>query len=128
MRQVTAAVIVEDGRILLARRGPHEKLAGLWELPGGKIDPGETPQQCLERELMEELSMTAEAGPLLARTVYTYDHGEFEMLALQTKRRSAYILTVHDEAGWFSDSDLESLPIAPADLELLDALRRLALI
>jgi len=56
LRQVTAAVIIEDGLLFLARRGPVERLSGLWELPGGKLEPGETLQQCLERELLEELA------------------------------------------------------------------------
>lgn len=119
MRQVTAAVIIEDGLLFLARRGPAEKLAGFWELPGGKVEQGESLQQCLERELMEELEMDAVAGNVLASTTYTYDHGSFEMTAISVTRRSDYSLAVHDLARWVSRGDLQGLDVAPADVALL---------
>lgn len=124
MRQVTAAVIIEDGLLLLARRGPEEKLAGLWELPGGKLEPGETVQQCLERELLEELAMASEAGAVLARTTHVYEHGSFEMLALSVTRLSDYQPTVHDLVRWVSRNDLCALELAPADVALIAELQR----
>lgn len=124
MRQVTAAVIIEDGKLLLARRAPDEKLAGMWELPGGKTEAGETPQECLRRELIEELSMTAEVGAVIATTVYHYDHGAFEMLALEVVRTSDFSLSVHDEARWVSLAEADLLPLAPADVELLRKIRQ----
>lgn len=123
MKQVTAAVIIEDGRLLITRRPPGDPLAGLWELPGGKIECGETPQQCLKRELAEELSMTAEIGEIVARTVYHYDHGSFEMLALETTRTSEFELLVHDEFAWVPLTQLAEYPLAPADVELVEQLR-----
>lgn len=124
LRQVAAAVIIERGLLLLARRGPAEKLAGFWELPGGKLEPGETPQRCLERELFEELGMQAVAGDVLARTSHQYDHGTFEMLALSTVRLSDYRATVHDAISWVTRDEVSGLRVAPADVELLDALMR----
>lgn len=124
MRQVTAAVIIEDGLLFLARRGPTEKLPGLWELPGGKLEPGETPQQCLERELLEELAMASEAGIILARTNHVYEHGNFEMLALSVTRLSGYKPTVHDLVRWVPRDDLHTLDIAPADIVLIAELQR----
>lgn len=125
MRQVTAAVIIEDGRLLLARRAPGEKLAGLWELPGGKIEEGETPQACLRRELIEELSMASEIGEILATTVYHYDHGSFELLAIEALRMTDFRLTVHDEVRLVSSAELESLRVVPADVELISQLKAL---
>lgn len=122
MKQVTAAVIIEDGRLLVTRRPPGDPLAGLWELPGGKIEPGETPQQCLTRELAEELSMTAEIGDIVARTVYHYDHGSFEMLALKATRLSEFELRVHDDFAWVPLPQLGEYPLAPADVELVGQL------
>lgn len=119
MRQVTAAVIIEDRKLLLARRAPGEKLAGMWELPGGKVEPGETPQECLRRELLEELSMTAEVGEIIATTVYHYDHGSFEMLALETRRSSDLELTVHDDVRMVGRAEMNTLTLAPADIELV---------
>lgn len=124
MRQVTAAVIIEEDLLFLARRGPTEKLPGLWELPGGKLELGETLQQCLERELLEELAMATEAGDVLARTTHVYEHGSFEMLALSVTRLSDYEPTVHDLVRWVSRDELHTLEIAPADIELIAELRR----
>lgn len=123
MRQVAAAVIVEDSRIFLARRSPDDPLAGLWELPGGKIELGETPQECLERELREELEMTASAGAILARATYQYDHGSFELLAIETARQSAFVLRVHDQCAWVAWDDLVRYELAPADILLVEQLR-----
>lgn len=122
MKQVAAAVIIENGKLLLARRAPGEKLAGYWELPGGKLEPGETPQQCLERELLEELEMAATAGDVLARTLHHYEHGSFEMLAVSATRQSGYATSVHDEVRWVSREELPALQLAPADVGLIAAL------
>jgi 8-oxo-dGTP diphosphatase len=119
MRRVTAAVIVESGRLFLVRRGPAESLAGCWELPGGKVEPDETIPDCLMRELREELAMTAEVGSELARTAYHYEHGSFEMIALETTRTSEFQLSVHDAHMWASRADLASIRLAPADVELI---------
>ena len=123
MRQVTAAVIIEDRRLFLARRPPGDPLAGLWELPGGKIEPGETPQACLVRELQEELEMTATAGIVVAQAVYHYEHGSFEMLAIEATRLSAFQLQVHDQCAWVSLADIADYELAPADVLLVEQLR-----
>jgi 8-oxo-dGTP diphosphatase len=60
MVRVTAAVIEREGQVLIARRGEGRALAGKWEFPGGKIEPGETPEQCLVREVREEFGIEAE--------------------------------------------------------------------
>lgn len=125
MRQVTAAVIIEGGKLLLARRAPGQSLAGMWELPGGKVEPGETPQECLRRELLEELSMTAEIGEVITSTVYHYDHGSFEVLAIDARRTSGFQLSVHDEARLIGRSELEILALAPADVTLVARLAEL---
>ncbi|QNG21191.1 (deoxy)nucleoside triphosphate pyrophosphohydrolase [Rhodococcus triatomae] len=61
-REVVAAALIVDGRLLLARRGHPPELAGQWELPGGKVEPGEQPRAALRRELREELGVEADAG------------------------------------------------------------------
>ena len=119
MKQVTAAVIIEEGRLLLTRRPPGDPLAGLWELPGGKIEAGETPAECLKRELTEELDMRALIGDVAATTTYTYDHGSFEMIALLATRLSDYELRVHDASVWVSRDEIASIQLAPADIALV---------
>lgn len=122
MRQVTAAVIIERGRLFLVRRAAGESLAGYWELPGGKMEDGESLRACLQRELAEELAMTATVGQELARTVYHYEHGSFEMVALRTERHGGFELSVHDAHVWVSAEDAAELQLAPADIELIDQL------
>lgn len=119
MRVVTAAVVIEGGRLFLARRPPGDALAGMWELPGGKVEPGESPEECLARELLEELQMESVVGELRARTEYHYDHGAFEMLAFAVERRSEFSLLAHDLSTWAAREDLETLRLAPADVNLV---------
>jgi 8-oxo-dGTP diphosphatase len=120
VRRVTAAVIVEGGRLFLARRPAGDPLAGLWELPGGKIEADETPQECLERELNEELGMAATAGRILAQTTYHYEHGSFELLAIETTRRSGFELRAHDSYAWVGLESLREYELAPADVLLIE--------
>lgn len=119
MRVVAAAVIIEDGRLFLARRPPSDNLAGLWELPGGKVEEGETPQECLVRELREELAMEAEVGVVLAETECEYAHGSFRVVALRTTRLSDYTLLAHDQAAWLRCAEISECALAPADAELV---------
>jgi 8-oxo-dGTP diphosphatase len=121
-RVVTAAVVIENGRLLLTRRPPGDKLAGLWELPGGKVEAGESPQECLKRELLEELAMRAGIGEVLARTTYEYDHGCFSMIALRATRLSEFKLLAHDAFAWVGADELKGYDLAPADVELVDCL------
>ena len=75
MKLVTAAVIIEIGKTLLTRRKSRENLQGFWEFPGGKIEENETPQECLEREIFEELGVQSEAGKILCKSIYEFEHG-----------------------------------------------------
>lgn len=69
---VTAAVIVKESAVFAAKRSPGKHLAGHWEFPGGKIEPGETPEQCLKRELKEELTIESEIGEFVAESIFDY--------------------------------------------------------
>ncbi|GAB6157839.1 hypothetical protein JCM39194_10390 [Desulfotomaculum varum] len=62
MKEVTAAIIINDGKVLIAKRAENQKLAGKWEFPGGKIESGETPEECLIREINEELGINIEVN------------------------------------------------------------------
>jgi 8-oxo-dGTP diphosphatase len=72
--EVVAAVILHNGRILLTQRSHPPKLAGFWEFPGGKCEPGEKPAQSLERELFEELGIKVQVGPLLFTSHYPHNN------------------------------------------------------
>ncbi len=69
MKIVTAAIIFHNNTVLLTRRNNGQKLEGYWEFPGGKIEQGETPQICLERELYEELGVEATAGKIIGESI-----------------------------------------------------------
>jgi 8-oxo-dGTP diphosphatase len=126
MKQVVCAVITRaSGHVLLARRAAGQHLEGMWELPGGKVEPGESLATALERELEEELGLLAAAGDEIARTVYHYDRGSIELIALATRVANEISkMTVHDRVDWFAPGDMSELAIAPADMPLLDAIFR----
>lgn len=75
MKYVAAALAIRDERILLTRRAPGQQLEGLWEFPGGKQEPDETIQQCIEREIWEELSLSCTAKQVFAVSIYQYEGG-----------------------------------------------------
>ena len=119
MKQVTAAIIIEDGKILITRRGPNEKLPGYWEFPGGKQEDSESLQECLGRELKEELNVSVIVGEERFRSEYHYSHGSFELIALEATIISGEIeLSVHDAAEWVPIIDLDGYKLAPADLPI----------
>jgi 8-oxo-dGTP diphosphatase len=123
MNDVTAAVIFDGERVLITRRSAGEKLAGLWEFPGGKVRDGETPQECLERELLEELGLTVRAGEIVAESEYRYEHGAFRILAMPTRiLRGKIRLTVHDRFEWVPLADLLRYRLAPADIPIAEKL------
>ena len=69
MKQVTAAIILKDNKVLIAQRSPDDKLANKWEFPGGKIEHGESPQECLKREIREELDFEIEVLDFFAESI-----------------------------------------------------------
>ena len=79
---VAAAILVEDGRVLLSQRKAGTHLAGAWEFPGGKVEPGEDPRAALERELREELGIEARVGEIVDVTFHRYPDAEKAVLLL----------------------------------------------
>ena len=120
---MTAAIIEKEGKVLIARRSPHSKLAGQWEFPGGKVEEGETPQECLVRELFEELNIQAEVGAHFCSSDYHYEHGSFRIEAFYVDWISGVIsLTDHDKFEWVEARDLESYELLPADIPIAQLL------
>jgi 8-oxo-dGTP diphosphatase len=119
--RVVGAVIVEDGEILCAQRGPAGSLAGLWEFPGGKIEPGETPQGALEREIAEELQCQVVVGAEVTTTRHEY---EFAIVTLTTFYcvlvDGTPNLTEHADVRWLPPHSLDTLDWAPADVPAVD--------
>ena len=124
MKIVTAGVIKDDsGAILLVRRGPHESLSGYWEFPGGKVDGHESEEECLRRELKEELAIEVEIGRFIGESHYVYDHGEFLLKAFEVSVTGGKpCLSVHDELAWVEPVKFENYQLTPADIPIAHSL------
>jgi len=108
LRQVVAAVIEKDGKILVARRKPGLVASGLWEFPGGKLEKGETAEKCLERELEEELGVSTRVGDLLCSVPFSGTLTAFELLVFRTELLSeSFKLTDHDELRWLEPAEMD---------------------
>ena len=122
---VACALIDTDGRVLVAQRPEGKHLAGLWEFPGGKIEPGETPERSLIRELREELGIDTEASCLAPLTFASHAYEDFHLLMLlYVCRRWKGTARPIEAAGlrWVRPRDLRELPMPPADLPLIPPL------
>lgn len=121
---VVGAVIVKDGDILCAQRGSGA-LAGMWEFPGGKIEPDETPRDALIREIDEELHCTVVVGDEVTTTTHEYDFG---IITLTTFRcdlvEGTPVLTEHAAVRWLAPAKLSELEWAPADVPAVELLQR----
>ncbi len=126
---VAAVVLVDaDGRVLLARRPEGKAMAGLWEFPGGKIDPGETPEAALIRELAEELGIDVAASCLAPFTFASHAYPEFHLLMpLYVCRKWTGIPTAREgqRLAWVRPARLAEYPMPPADKPLVAMLRDL---
>lgn len=124
MRQVTAAVIERGGRILLAQR-KGGALAGKWEFPGGKLEPGETPEACLRRELMEEFGVDTEIGAFVCSSKFEYKHLPIELLVYRARHLSGeFKLNDHAAIAWVKPEDLSKYDLSAADIPVVEVLLR----
>lgn len=122
---VAAALIDADGRVLIAQRPQGKQLAGLWEFPGGKVDPGERPEQSLIRELAEELGITVKEDCLAPLTFASYAYEDFHLLMpLYVCRRWEGMVQSREGQAlkWVRARNLRDYPMPPADEPLLPAL------
>ena len=124
---VVGAVIVREGLILCAQRGPGGALPGLWEFPGGKIEVGETAHDALAREITEELECEVEVGELITTTSHEYDFGLVALTTFYCELLSGIpVLTEHAEVVWLSPAELSSLEWAPADIPAVELIQKAA--
>ena len=126
---VAAAVIrAADGRILIAKRPPDKHQGGLWEFPGGKVEPGETPEAALIRELKEELGIDVSENCLSPFVFASHAYDSFHLLMpLYLCRRWDGVVTAreHDGLAWVKPNKLSDYPMPPADEPLVAWLRDL---
>lgn len=121
LRFVAAALIIRDSQILIGQRRPDQVMALKWEFPGGKIEPGETPQQALARELHEEIGIQAVIGPAITRIRHNYRHGGAVDLQFFAVREFTGEIQnqVYNEVRWVQLSDLPGYDFLAADLGLI---------
>ncbi len=123
MITVTAAVIEKKGRILAARRKPGSHLAGCWEFPGGKLEPDETEQECLTRELREEFGIDSLVGEFLGESIYDYGSKIIRLRGYRVRHLGGtFQCRDHDQIVWLPAEELPSLHWAPADIPLMKEL------
>ncbi|MCK4258454.1 MAG: (deoxy)nucleoside triphosphate pyrophosphohydrolase [Halanaerobiales bacterium] len=122
MIRVTAAIISKDNKYLIARK-KKGNLAGLWEFPGGKIEPNETPEECLQREIKEEFDIDITVDSYLATSRYTYPHAEIELIGYHATYIDGELKPIdHDLIEWVTPEEMAEYNFAPADLPLVEAL------
>ena len=119
------ALIDPDGRVLIAQRPPGKSMAGLWEFPGGKVEPGERPEQTLIRELKEELGIAVEEDCLAPLTFASHVYPDFYLLMpLYVCRRWDGFVEAKEgqQLKWVRTHDLRDYPMPPADEPLISHL------
>ena len=122
---VVAAIIRKGDKIFATQRGYGDFKDG-WEFPGGKIEPGETPQEALAREIKEELSADITVGDLLTtvETDYPDFHLSMACYFCELKEGSAMTLLAHEAAKWLSLDELDTVAWLPADVEVVKEILR----
>lgn len=121
---VTAAIIRQEDDLLITRRPTGSRYPGFWEFPGGKMEEGESPEQCLARELLEELGVRSAVDNIFATAFHNYPWGDVLLLAYHCRLLQSPIRNLGvAEHRWVSPSQLSDYPMLPADLPLIEKLQ-----
>ena len=113
---VAAAIILVDDKVFAARRKPGIHLAGYWEFLGGKVENGETPEQCLCRELQEELCVRTKVGDFIGESLYDYGTKVVRLIGYQVKHiEGDFQLNDHDQLCWLAREELDSVDWASTE-------------
>ena len=123
--KVVAAILQKEDKILIARKKQGKPLAGYFEFPGGKIEEGETPEESLIRELMEEMNIKIAVKEYIGESVYDYGNNKvISLLGYTAEIIDGEIkLSDHDIYEWVTLEQINNYKIAPADIPLIDKLR-----
>lgn len=123
-RDVAAGLIMCDGKILIGQRKHGKTLEYKWEFPGGKLEEGETLEECLARELMEEMKLKILVGEPFITSSYDYDFGTIVLHSFWAKCANRNIPAVleHEQYKWVSLEELPQYDFAPADKPIIKAI------
>ncbi|WP_333627690.1 (deoxy)nucleoside triphosphate pyrophosphohydrolase [Sphingobacterium siyangense] len=117
--KVVCGIIFKDDLVLICRRKAEKSLGGYWEFPGGKVEDGESNEESLLRELIEELNLKVEIKQHFFDTVHQYDNGAIELISFICETENiASESTDHDQLEWVKVSDLLNWKLAPADIPI----------
>lgn len=124
MINVVAAVIKNaDKKILIAQRNLKKSQGGLWEFPGGKIEPNESREAAIIREIKEELTIDIDVESYLAEKVFNYPDKDVNLIAMNCRILNGEIkLLEHEDVKWVSEDELEQFEFAPADMFIVEKL------
>lgn len=124
MIDVVAAVIQnEEGKILIAQRNLKKSQGGLWEFPGGKIEPNETKEEAIIREIKEEMDIDIEAKKFIGQKVFNYPDKDINLIAIECKQLKGDIkLNEHEDIKWVNKNELRNFNFAPADKFIVNAI------
>ena len=122
--RVSAAIIRDEGRFFITKRG-YGKYRGSWEFPGGKIEPGESAEEALIREIREELGVDIQVEKQAGHVEYDYPEFHLSMTCFFCRIISGIIhLTEHEAARWVREEDLFSQELLPADMIIAEQLQK----
>lgn len=120
MTQVVAALIWQEGRFLICQRPAHKTRGLLWEFVGGKVEPGETPQQALIRECREELDITVAVGDVFWQVIHAYPDLTIQLTVFcATIQNGTPRLLEHMDARWITPKEIPQYDFCPADTDIL---------
>lgn len=122
-KQIAAGIICHQGKVLIGQRKKGKDLEFFWELPGGKLEQGETLEECLKRELLEEMDLKIEVGNFFMKTRYEYDFGAFVINAFYATTQSFDIPKIceHEQVLWVDPENLTKYRFPPADIPIIEA-------
>lgn len=117
MKEVTAAIIRENQKILICQRSPDDECAMLWEFPGGKRENGETPEECIIREIHEELELDIKVLDVFMESIYHFNDNTIHFTVFNAEPTGGRLkLNVHNAAKWVAVNELEGYEFMPADV------------
>jgi len=124
MQIVTAAVMEKEGKILIAKRGKGDHFESKWELPGGKLEAGETLEECLQRELFEEFGIETRIGECIGENECEYSHMSIRLVVYRAFHITGeFVAKVHETIRWVMPHELDAYDFSEADRPIVRKLK-----